>query len=745
MPCDPSDITLNIPDGPSGPAIPGFGKPFSLNIPNISLPDGFPEDLLSILDFLQLLVPSGAFKPQLSLNFGKDIFDGIMKLLDQFMPFLMLYKFFLPLLNIIICIIEVLCALSNPFKVIRALKRLFRKCIPDFLNMFPIFALIIMIISLLLLLLALIEYIISQILKFIQLLLKNILGLVKAFNYADANAIISIAKKIGALLCIFQNLFVLLSIFNIVIQVIRDILGMLFSIPACDDTDPSDLDGCCTPDVCPAIVKTEYTRDTGEMQYLPKYGFDSGTSYPGFGKLTFDLRVESWQFYDNSQAQAEQFINIINAFDVAITPKPVFFPTDSVYVNTTAIKQAAYLIDLRFWYEPSAFPGRVDTSTPRYIKFLNCIMKLAPTDDLLLFNNTPTTIANGVVYLVGGSGYEDDGVTPLFGFDDGINKNSYAGAGLEGFIHVAPTYSTSATLVDNHIIIANITYTFKPSLAVLLSKDLVTAGCEPSLALTKGYINQAYASDIGTKISQLSGLFSGKNKTTRRGGGYSKLGSVEGAELEVAETITDLGFPDADAAQACLSTALSALRADLTVAGVAQFQTSTTICLQKLKDEVHATLSPLIGIGFEACKSNYTVSSEIEFTSKPIIVSVTLNERNGLSLTSNLPTEVAVDIAHKISAHVTFGSVSNFTYNGVAFTANITSASAGSGEIMISFDNNIFCTNIIPEDVDTDPSRTLQSLPYQFVYSQSALGSPDGAEGDTEGKPRRDTRDIGNS
>src|SRR4030042_4767916 len=119
-PCNPNDVSITPPDGPSGPAIPGFGRPFSLNIPDVSLPEGFPEDLLEILDLLQLLVPPGAFKPSLNPNFGKDIFDGIMKLLDQFMPFLMLYKFFLPILNMIICIIEVLCSLTNPFKLIRA-------------------------------------------------------------------------------------------------------------------------------------------------------------------------------------------------------------------------------------------------------------------------------------------------------------------------------------------------------------------------------------------------------------------------------------------------------------------------------------------------------------------------------------------------------------------------------------------------------------------------------------------------
>jgi len=120
MPCSPNDISISMPDGPSGPAIPGFGIPFSLSIKPINpFPEGFPEDLLDILNKLQFIIPPGSLKPALNPNFGKDIFDGIMKLLDQFMPFLMLYKFFLPILNLIICIIEVLCAIPNPYKLVK--------------------------------------------------------------------------------------------------------------------------------------------------------------------------------------------------------------------------------------------------------------------------------------------------------------------------------------------------------------------------------------------------------------------------------------------------------------------------------------------------------------------------------------------------------------------------------------------------------------------------------------------------
>jgi hypothetical protein len=225
------------------------------------------------------------------------------------MPFLMIYKFFLPVLKLILCIIEVLCAIKNPIKLIKAMRRLFRNCLPDFLNLFPIFAIIMMIIALLKLLWELIQYIIQQIIKLIKLILRNILALKNAMMHANETSILAIAKKIGALLCIFQSLFVLLSLFSIIINAFRDILAMIFSIPPCSDDDP---DGCCTTDVCPSFVKQNFTRTTGSLQYLNKVQSSSpfDPTNPIFNITT---RNEGWQLYDISQEQIEQFRNIFDA------------------------------------------------------------------------------------------------------------------------------------------------------------------------------------------------------------------------------------------------------------------------------------------------------------------------------------------------------------------------------------------------------------------------------------------------
>lgn len=714
-PCSPNDVSIALPDVPSGPAIPGFGIPFALKIPDISpFPDGFPEDLLELFDRFQFLIPSGIIKPTLNPNFSKDIFDSIMSMLDQFFPFLMLYKFFLPLLNLIICMIEVLCAIPNPFKLIRAMRRLFRRCIPAFLNLFPIFAMIVMIISLLLLLLALIEYIISQILKFVEAILRNINALVKSFQDNDQNSVLAIAKKLGSLLCIFQNLFVLLALFNTIIQVIKDVLSLSFRIPPCKKSRGNDPDDCCTPDVCPAIVQTSYVRNTGNLNYISQGIFRQiGT---GFSFDTVD-RVEAWQIFDTQQLQEQEFINIVDPFDVTnVTPKPVFFPMDSTYNSQTAASQAAYTIDLRLFYNPTSW-GR--TGTPRYIQFKDCIVTKVPTRTVIDPDNDTQSINSGVLLLAGGLGYEDDSSTILTGFgSNGITPIANQ-ATLENFLHKPPVIGINTSPIytspTDGYVFSDISYIFKPILETLLSKNLITIGCDPELAADRDFIDSIFSGDIGVKTALVNNL------------------------------INSASFPDTNATQECLSTALAALRNNLTPAGVAQFQATAILCLNKLRDDANNSLTSLIGIGFDPCKSGFSLNPSTQFTSKTIKVSVNLKDNNGISITSGLSSVVADNLANRIKGHITFGEITRFVYDGYSlFNAEISSREPGNGTIMISFDNSTFCTNNIPEDINASATHDLQVLDYSFIYTPTSAFSTAGNVGNivTDGQPRRDESDL---
>lgn len=725
MPCTPLD--LQTPDVEPSLGLPGYGKPHALKGKDIvTYPSEFPENLLEILDKLQLLLPPGAIKPALNPNYGKDVFDAIMKLLDQFFPFLMLYKFFLPVLGLIVCIIEVLCSLMNPFKLVSAIRRLFRNCIPAFLNIFPVFALIIMIISILLLVLALIEYLVSQVNKLVGVLLRNISALNNAFIEGNAQAVSSVTKKLGAVLCAFQNLFVLLSIFNIIIQVIRDILAIAMAIPPCEEGDSGDASKCCTPDVCPAIIKNgNYIRTTGTFKYLNKVSIEPTFNPPPTipGVFNVEIRPETWQLFDENQATAQKFINIVDSYDVTISPKPVFFPTDAVYNANTVVKQAPYTVDLKMYYDPFAWLRGVGQS--KYIIFKDCIVTYAPTTNLKIYNNFTELVNSGVFLLAGGKGYEEDGVTPLTGFAaDGVTPIA-AQATLENFIHMAPIANANPQLDPSDGYQFNsIEYTFKPNMEVMVKKQIITSACEPGLAFDRTFINDVAFSGLALKTTAL--------KTLVNPGQTSSVGFS-------GETAT---FPDIEASQQCLSTALTALSTNLTNDGVADFQSTVDLCLNKLKDDTNSTLSALMSIGFEACKSDFSVAPTSQFTTQPIQISVNLKEKTGLPLTTNIPESLASNLATKIKAFATFGEVGSFSYDGSqSFTASLTSKAAGSGQLMISFDNNIFCTDTIPEDIDQQSTHTLQTIDYNFIYTSSAPSSV-GSEGSSS--PRRDESDQSN-
>ncbi len=686
-PCAP--LNVSMPDTSPNP-IPGFGMPSSLKTPKLAeLPEDFPEDLIELFQKLKLLIPPGALKPQLSLNFAKDLFDGIMDLMDKIVPWLMLYKFFLPILNLIICIIEVLCAIPNPVKLVKALTKLFRDCIPQFLSLFPILALILLIISLILLVIALIKYIYNQIKKLIKLLIKNIKMFIKAVETLNEQAGLAVLKKIGDVLCIFQNILVLLAIFTTIFQSIKEMLSLIFALPPCDDDA-----ACCTTDVCPAIVKSEYTRQTGTFKYLNQV---INTTDIGFIILKDTERSESWQLFDPSQLITQKFVNIIDAFDVPIIPparrKPVFFPTDTFYSKETDPQQAAYTVDLRLFYNPQSW-GR--TGVSRYVRIKDCVVLNAPSLYYKSFNpNERIPFENGVLNLAGGVAYEDDGETLIPGFEYGLNS----------FLHTdAVEMPTPVFNSNDGYTFDNIEYTFKPNIPTLLSKNLITLGCSPEVAFAKTFVNNAFAGDISLKL----------------------------------QLANEVQLPDTSGAQECLTAALNTLRSNVTLDGVAEFEANCNLCLDKLEKECFTSLCELIIIACDPCKSTFSISPATQFTTQSIKISIDLKERSGTSLTTGIPDEVAQCLIEKIKAHATFGEVSEFVYDGSQFfTAFITSKDPGAGTLMISFDNNIFCTNNIPEDATIAPSRELQEINYEFIYSPAAIPV---AEGDTSDgtQPRRD-------
>lgn len=704
MPCN-SDLTINV-DGPSGTPIPGIGQQFVVALPEEDFANGFPEDLNDLLERITMLLPPGTLQAPLAFNSGKDPFDSIIKLLDGFLPYLLSYKSNLAILQMITCILEVLCSLTNPFRLVKSLRKLFRVCIPAFLNLFPVFAMIVIILSLLLLLLELILYIIAKIIELIELILNNIKALEKAITDGDANSIKAITKKIAAILCQFQNFFVLLSVFNVIIDLIKSILALAFAIPPCADDSGSE---CCDSEVCPTFLKQEYTRFSGTLQYLNavNIGVDLPIPLPSPFNLSLPARKNSIQFYDINQEIFQQFSNVYDASDVPPSTeppflKPVFFPQDATYTGSTDAKQVPYLVDLRLFYIPAQF-GR--TGPSRYIRFRSCIITLTPTSVLNMYDNSTRIIPTGVVTLAGGYGTEDDGITQLPAYDEDGTTQISGYATLDNFIIqdkrtelFSPDYQPTDGVKFN-----DIEYKFRINHAVLVGKNIITARCDPSLSFDAVFINNVYGGNIAVKSAQLSKLV---NKSP--------------------------GFPNVGGALDCLTLALNAFRNNISNAGAADFQTTVQLCLNQLQNDTESAINEVVGIGVDATKSDFSLDRNVQFVGQEIKVSVVLKENGGTSLSAKLPTSITSQISSQISASIDFGKISNFTYDGDAFVSTLSSDTAGSGSISINFNNQVFSSVDVPADLTIDPSISAKILNYQFITIPVA----------GEGLPRRDDGDT---
>lgn len=702
MPCNISDNLVTPPEFTPQP-VPGFGSANGqlTDIPNLGFINKFPENLQALFDNFNLRLPPGLFKPSINPSIDRVNIDPIMKLLNDFSGFISIYKFGLPSIGIILCMIEILCAIPNPIKLGGKMQKLFRVCIPDFLAMFPIIAIIIMIISLILLIVALIAYIISEVTRIVNQLIKNIVLLGKIFAKRDSQSALIILRKLGHLLCFMQNIFAVLGVLDVLIQVIKAILLLVFGIPPCDDSAQDDT-GCCTVEVCPAFIKSApYTREnTGNLLYLSQVGPDASaiSGIPEVFKTLFaslgQVRRESWQFYDSTLVGTEMFFNITFPVDVNPLLGFIFFPQGKVYTKDTFPTKAPYVVDLRFLYDPTPFGG---TGVPRYIRMKDCIIDRTPTLALLNWANFPAQPFNGALSLVGGSAFEDDEKTHIL--VEGVQGS------LNTMLHKDITIAS--TPADDGVTISDISYTVRVNHYVLAGETLITIGCLPAVAADRQLANAT---------------FTGLNPDRLRA----------------------VPLPDPAAAKICVDSALARYRTNMTLATTADFQSEVIGCLNVMLDDSKAALNQFVNIGVSNTKSSFTVDPASQFTTKTIKVKALLKDQNSASLGAGLPPDVGAQLAANFKPEITFGSITPFSYDGSeAFTAEISSDVGGVGTIRVQYNNNYFQNISLPIDLTVQASVGIQQLDYTFITAPIATSTGSGTLDDTT-KVRRDATDTAN-
>lgn len=684
MVCKASDLSMDA-GAISPPSIPGFGPPFNpfqFDLPDLDLPLDLIEDLLELMRQLGALFPSGLFKANLD-SVMKNVLDFIASILNQIAPFLSFYNFIMALLNLIICIIEVLCAIPNPLAVASKLKRLFSECLPPFLLLFPWLALIAMIIALILLILALLEYIITTILAIIEQIIRNILIFSRALGFQDAEATLAAIQKIASLLCFIESLLAILIAIAAIIAVIQA-LAAFFGIGICEE---SDEEGCCPLVICPTFIKTnkEIAVTSGNLIYFNQIGMDlSSLGLPGdlaalIGESLL-IRKERWQLYDtDSSPEFPIGLIITPTIDLGFFETQIFWPDQSFDLDTPP-SRSPYTIDMTLSLDPTLF-GHSDILGSRKFKINDCVVVRKPRIGTVLFNNFSfpgVGPGTGTFDLEGGLVFEEDGETEF-------KVDGYQ-ATLNTFIHNDALLGTDKPLIDDGYTIQNISFVWKINHPALAGHNLITVGCMPEVNTEIGVLNAfIQAEGIESVLARLPNL----------------------------ATLAD----DVLGAQQCATDSINKFRSSVTLGSAATFQSEITTCIGDLQTKVTDLYCESILEAVSQFKSSFSIDTNIQFTTRPITVTVILRDAGGTVISNSIPEECLGDILDKLKANATFGTVGDFSYDRDAgtFVVTISSDSGGEGQLTVSFDGRSFSDLIEGVGFENNSSISITTLDYEFV------------------------------
>jgi hypothetical protein len=197
-------------------------------------------------------------------------------------------------------------------------------------------------------------------------------------------------------------------------------------------------------------------------------------------------------------------------------------------------------------------------------------------------------------------------------------------------------------------------------------------------------------------------------------------------------------LPNVSAAITCLSDALNELRKNVSIETTQEFQSKAVLCLETLRSQTKSTLTTAVTAGISPYKTEVSLDPDVQFVELPITVTVTPRDQSSTDIASNLPLDVASDIAKQIVGQATFGNITEFRYDGYgAFIAEINSDIAGSGELKVLVNNEVV-SRIVGRDDDNVSTRVEPLiLGYEFIGLSKNIA--------VEPAIRRDETDVSRS
>ena len=507
--CDPLNNKINVPQLSPLPGMPGFG--FNLNYKGPTLPslEGIPEDIMKYVDMLKLALPGGAFLKHQIESLQQSISKIIASLLSYLNLFLGFYFMLLSIIELSLCIIQVLCGVPNPFSLVRRLKKLKRKCIPIFISIcFPLFALLALLLALISILLALIEYIIALVKRFIEQLLKNVKRLKFILQQGNSDAALAIIAKIGDLMCLFEHVFVLLGAIDTIMELIKTKWKKILKVCSAgggdgdgvdelDQTDQAYEESCCGA-ICAnflsnpesqiddpfEIWKSRVKGRLGQINYTNKV---LGMPYPSLPTTIVPVRDEAIYFIDDFLDSTLTFNNIISSPSIEGIMFP-FFPPSTITAYTERGK-IPYFIDISFGFNPE------DGHGARLITITDCII----TNVIL---DAPMYVAGGVVI----PEHNDKGFLALIGgiFIDELGRQ-YTLLDIMRKIVGQPGTDPNADGNSAYTYMTDVIFQLKINYNALLDYMLITIDCLPSMILEDKFLSTSMYKPLHVSLGGTGG------------------------------------------------------------------------------------------------------------------------------------------------------------------------------------------------------------------------------------------------
>jgi hypothetical protein len=614
-------------------------------------------------------------------NLAKDVAKIISDLLSYLNIFMGFYMFVLAIIEMIMCIINVLCAFKNIFKMIRAVKKLITKCMPIFISIvFPWFVLLNLLLTLIAILLALIEYIILMIKRLIEQIIKNLRKLYNALGKGNTAAGLAIINKIANLLCLFEQIFVFLEIVFAIFELITSIWSK--TIKGCVKRGKGEDDLIACPEFLidpvenvsndPETYKTRVSSENGSLWFMPlTYGVPVTSS---FVKLLDDTVY----LIDNNLAEELKFKNMIEYDGFP------YFPFDRTITSNMNNRKKPYTIDLFVTTNPGDGHGS---------------RKIQVKD--ITVTNVVTSLYNRV--------YEDDGLSVI----ENVNNANGAlvlsgGVSVDGYGYNGKTITEVLKgdgippIINNtHFEYNNVEHYLKANYESLAEYELISIGCLPSIQIAQDAVEQ----DVGI--------------------GFSGVLSQYVTLPEPDDTIRRI--------RASLDKYKTSIDEDSTIL----FGDEVEAALDELQEQCENSYCQLLTAGMVPSNMDFELSTDMQFVFSNINVIITPKDSSGRTLSDMIgsfsPPQSCLDgLAEKFSLDATFGTVSDFAYDGYGkFVCTIYSEESGDGEAKAFFDGQQIIRVVYSDDVAINPVIDDSGKQYSFIGFDTSSGGIRRDETDT--------------